>query len=155
MVKQTITIEEIKANPNLDLSERIRMLAQEGKWIDEQMKELALASIQQDYEFWVVNREIVSQRTDDILLQILNGRVLNKTETFEMVCDDKEKVNQYSRYEDLRMKIADNNGITIDDFNELCKVIGIDSATTELIGMMFASKGLIVESYKAEDSHNK
>ena len=111
MVKQTITIEEIKANPNLDLSERIRMLAQEGKWTDEQMIELALASIQQDYEFWVVNREIVSQRTDDILLQILNGHVLNKTETFEMVCDDEEKVNLYSRYEDLRMKIANNNGI--------------------------------------------
>ena len=72
-----------------------------------------------------------------------------------MICDDQEKIKEYSKYEILSQQIADNNGITLDDFNELCKTIGFDSKTTELIRMEFESRELIVDSYKDEVSRHR
>ena len=147
----TITIEEIKANPNLDLSERKRKFSNNPRWTDKDLEELAIASIKREYEFWSTKRENISPRTDALLNQILNGRILSKSEEFEMVCTDSEIVEKYSKYEELSQRITDNNAITLDDFNELCETIGFDSVTTELIRSAFESRGLFVESYEHHD----
>ena len=152
MERETITIEEIKSNPNLDLTERINKFSKDKRWNANDLKELAIASIKQEYEFWANKRDNISSRTDELLKQILNGHILSKSEEFEMVCTDEEKVNDYSKYEKMKQRIVDNNGVTLDDFNELCKTIGFDSKTAELIRTGFESRGKIIDSY--EDTNN-
>ncbi len=149
--RKTITIEEIEANPDLDLSERINKFSQDKRWSNDDLRELAIASIKQEYEFWANKRDNISSRTDELLKQILNGHILSKSEEFEMVCTDEEKVNDYSKYEKMKQRIADNNGITLDDFNELCKTIGFDAKTTELIRTEFENKGLLIDSLEEKN----
>ena len=155
MERKTITIEQIIENPNLDLSERINKLSQDKRWSKEDLKELAIASIKQEYEFWLNERKNISTRTDEMLKKILNGHFLSKSEEFEMVCDDSKKVELYSKYESLKKRIKDNNGITLENFYELCQVIGIDSEIIELIRLEFERKGLIIDSYMKEESYQK
>lgn len=153
--RKTITIEEIEANPELDLSERINKFSQDKRWSNDDLRELAIASIKQEYEFWANKRENISSRTDELLKQVLNGHILSRSEEFEMICDNQEKIKEYSKYENLNQQIADNNGITLDDFNELCKTIGFDSETTELIRAGFESQGNIIDSYKDEEPRHR
>ena len=152
MERKTITIEEIQANPNLDLRERINKLSQDKRWSADDLKELAIALIKQDYEFWANKRENISPRTDELLKQILNGHILSKSEEFEMVCSDQEKVEEYTKYEDLKQKVLDSNGITLEDFNQLCQTIGFDLKTTELIRAGFESRGKIIDSYQEKNN---
>ena len=155
MEMKTITIEQIKANPNLDLSERIRKFDQDKNLSSDDLNDMAIASIKQEYEFWANQRENISPRTDAMLEQILNGHVLSKSEAFEMVCDDPKKVESYARCDYLNQRIKDNNGITLDDFNELCSTIGFDSNTIALMRAEFESKGLILDSYKDEKPRHR
>lgn len=155
MERKTITIEEIQANPNLDLRERINKLSQDKRWSVADLKELAITLIKQDYEFWANKRENISPRTDELLKQILNGHILSKTEVFEMVCSDQEKVEEYTKYEDLKQKVLDSNGITLEDFNQLCQTIGSDSKTTELIKTEFENKGFLIDSHEEKESHHR
>ena len=155
MVRNTITIEEIEANPELDLSERINKFSQDKRWSNDDLRELAIASIKQEYEFWANKRENISSRTDELLKQILNGHILSRSEEFEMICDNQEKIKEYSKYENLNQQIADNSGISLEDFNELCKTIGFDSETTELIRTGFESQGNIIDSYKDEEPRHR
>ena len=149
----TITIEKIKNNPNLDLSERITKFSKEEKWSQTDLEELAIASIKQEYEFWANHRENISSRTDALLEQILNGHILNKSEEFEMICTDTDKVKEYLKYDNLKQRIIDNSGITLEDFNELCKTVGIDPKMEELIQKEFENKGLIIDSYEIKGPH--
>ena len=153
MEKRTISIEDIVANPNLDLSERINMFSKDKRWSSEDLRELAIASIKQDYEFWINNRENVSSKTDAMLNQILNGHILNKYEEFELMCADSEKVKEYSKYEILKDKIIDNNGVSLEDFYELCKTIGFDDKATDSIKNAFVSNGLIIATYNNKDEY--
>ena len=155
MERKTITIEEIQANPNLDLRERINKLSQDKRWSVADLKELAITLIKQDYEFWANKRENISPRTDELLKQILNGHILSKTEVFEMVCSDQEKVEEYTKYEDLKQKVLDSNGITLEDLNQLCQTIGSDSKTTELIKTEFENKGFLIDSHEEKESHHR
>ena len=43
MEKITITIEEIKSNPNLDISERIEKYSHDSRWSPSDLEELAIA----------------------------------------------------------------------------------------------------------------
>lgn len=155
MNKKTLTIEEIKANPDLDLSERITEYAPDEKWNSDDLRDLAIASIKQEYEYWANNRTNISARTDDMLLQILNGHIINKIEAFEMMCDDIEKVKQYAKYENLKLNINNNNGITRTDFEDLCATIGFDLEITKLIKQELENKGLFVDKYKTEERYHK
>ena len=155
MMKKIVTIEEIKANPNLDLTERIAKFSQDKRWTSDDLEELALASIKREYEYWINKRTNISERTDAMLVEILNGHIINNIEGFEMICDDPQKLEQYAKCETLRQKINDNNGITHDDFDELCTMIGFDSDTTQLIRQGFESNGLIIDEYKTDDLHQK
>lgn len=153
MEKKTITIEEIESNPNLDLTERIEKFSQNKKWSNDDLRELAIASIKQEYEYMINNMSNIPN-IDLILDKILNGYVLKQDELFEMMTSNsKEKVKKYNT---LKKNIEENNGITIDDFNELCKTIDIDSNTTELIKNLFMHQGKIIDSYsKNESKRNK
>ena len=155
MERKIITIEKIKSNPNLDLAERINKIAKDKGGNADDLKELAIASIKQEYEFWLNKRENISSRTDEILNQVLNGHILSKSEEFEMFCADQEKIKEYSKYENLKKRIADNNGVTLGDFNELCKTIGFDSKTTELIKTEFENNGLLIDSYEEKEIHHR
>lgn len=148
MNKITITIEEIKANPNLDLSERINKLSEDNKYTLEELGDLAVASIKNEYEYWANNRTNISERTNKSLQKILDGHILSKSEEFEMICDDPIKNAEYSKYESLKQKISDNNGITSEDFDELCNSIGFDLKTSEFMKEIFKIKGLIIDSYE-------
>ena len=55
MKRKTITIEEIEANPDLDLSERINKFSQDKRWSNDDLIELAIASIKQEYEYMANN----------------------------------------------------------------------------------------------------
>lgn len=153
MNKITITIEQIKLNPNLDLSERIKLYSKEGKWNKDDLEELAVASIKQEYEYWANNRTNISERTDNMLQSILNGHKLDKIETFEMMCDDTLKVQEYAKYEMLKRNISDNNGISVKDFEKLCSVIGLDLKTANIIKEELEMRGLIIEEYKESNRH--
>ena len=153
-MKNQITIEEILANPNLDLSERISKYIQEGM-TEEIAKELALTLVKQEYDFWAGSRENVSPRTDAMLGSILDGHSLTQCEAFEMMCDDPEKVARYTYFTDLKQRISDNNGITLDDLNSLCNTIGIDSKSSEQIRQGLVGKGLIIDSYDQTGSGPK
>ncbi len=152
MDKITITIEQIKSNPKLDLSERITKYSSVGKWSSEEVEYFAIASIKQEYECWANNRTNVSERTNNMLQNILNGHILDDIESFEMFCDDPVKVDEYTKYEKLKKRISDNNGITLEDFNSLCSTIGFDSDTIEKIKNEFTIRGLILETYNEDNS---
>ena len=147
MEKITINIDQIKDNPNLDISERIRRYLSQGKWTQEEIEEIAIASIKQEYEYWANNRTNISPRTDNMLLSILNGHILNKIEVFEMICDDPTKVEAYAKFERLKGRTSDNAGITLEDLNELCSIIGFDEQMSDAIRTGFADKGLIIDRY--------
>lgn len=142
---KTITIEEIESNPNLDLSERISMYSKDSKWSEEDLKELATASIKQEYEYWINNRTNVSERTDAMLKSILNGHILNNVEGFEMMCSDPKKIEQYSKYDALKQK-AYNEGITSEELSEICDMIGFDQNISDSIKNEFEERGLINNS---------
>lgn len=154
MERKTITIEEIEANPNLDLTERINMFLKDKRWNEEDSKELAIASIKQEYEYFVNNVSSIPQ-IDEILKQILNGHVYTQDELTKIMTPKTENNEEIAKFKDLRKRIIDNNGITISDFYELCQIIGFDYNTTELIRNEFESNGLIIDSYKDKDSHYK
>ena len=149
----TITIEQIKSNPNLDLSERLSQFQNTGEWTPEQLENFAYATIKQEYEYWANARKNTNERSDEILQSILNGHIPDNIETFEMLCDDPLQVEEYKKYEVLKKKIADNNGITNEDFEKLCSTVGFDSDTVETIRNEFNQRGLIVEEYKNTGRH--
>ncbi len=126
MERKTITIEEIKSNPNLDLTERINKFANDKKWSNDDLNELALASIKQEYEYMANNMNDVPH-INEILEQVLNGHIVTQEELVELMTSDLKENAEIKKYEDLKKKISDNNGITLADFYELCKAIGFDS----------------------------
>lgn len=154
MERKTITIEEIKSNPNLDLTERINKFANDKKWSNDDLNELALASIKQEYEYMANNMADIPH-IDKILEQILNGHVFTEDEWTELMISDAKESEKIKKYNDLKKKITNNNGITLEDFHELCKIMGADSKTVELMEMGFKNKGLIIDSYKDEEVQYK
>ena len=154
MERKTITIEQIEANPNLNLTERINKFANDKRWSANDLRELALAYIKQEYEYMANNMSDIPH-IDEILEQILNGHVFTKDELTELMRLDIKENEEIKKYNDLKKKIADNNGITLDDFNELCKIIGFDSKTIELIRAGLESQGKIIDSYEEQESHHR
>ncbi len=154
MERKTITIEEIEANPDLDLSERINKFSQDKRWSADDLKELAIASIKQEYEYMANNMSDIPY-INEILKQILNGHVFTQDELTEYMSRDLKEFFEIKKYNNLKQKITDNNGITIKDFDELCKTIGFDSKTAELIRAGFESQGKIIDSYKNEETRHR
>ena len=154
MERKTITIEEIEANPDLDLSERINKFSQDKRWSADDLKELAIASIKQEYEYMANNMSDIPY-INEILKQILNGHVFTQEELTEYMSRDLKEVPEIKKYNNLKQKITDNNGITIKDFDELCKTIGFDSKTAELIRVGFESQGKLIDSYKDEEPRHR
>ena len=153
MEKITITIEEIKSNPNLDISERIKKYSHDSRWSPSDLEELAIASIKADYEFWANNRANHSPRTDEMLKRILDGHILTSSEEFEMICNESDKVELYSKFNELNQRIADNNGITNEDYYWLCYTIGFDLSVAELLRKGYEAQGLIIDSYQNKETH--
>lgn len=147
MDRVTISIDEIKNNPNLDLSAGIQKFAQSGKWSPEECAELAVASIKREYEYLANTRTNISPRTDAYLETIKNGGSLTRPELFELICSDLQKVATYAKYDELNTKIINNNGITRDDFDSLVSTIGFDQKTADEIRNQFMNEGKIIESY--------
>ena len=150
--KKTITIEEIKNNINLDLSERIVAYSKYKNLNPEALEELAIATIKQEYEFWINNRTNISERTNRLLQSILDGHILNKLEAFEMVCDDPKQVEQYAKYETFKENVNNNNGVTLEDFEDICNTMGWDLQTIKIIQTEFERKGLIIDEYKEKEN---
>ena len=154
MERKTITIEQIEANPNLNLTERINKFTNDKRWSADDLRELAIASIKQEYEYMANNMSDIPH-IDEILEQILNGRVFTQNELTELMASDIKEKEEIKKYNDLKKKVLDNNGIATDDFNELCKTIGFNSKTTELIRAGFESQGKIIASYEAKEIHHR
>ena len=57
MLKITVSIDEIKNKPNLDLSERLAKLKNKykDKYSEDDLKSLVIASIKQEYELFANN----------------------------------------------------------------------------------------------------
>ena len=153
MKRKTITIEEIENNPNLDLTERINKFSKDNRWNAGDLRELAIASIKQEYEY-MANNMADNPYIEEILEQILNGHIFTQSELTEYMTRDIKENKEIKKYNDLKKKVEDNNGISLEDFNELCKTIGFDSKTTELIMAGFESRGLIIDSYKDKESRH-
>ena len=149
---KTISIEQIKANPDLDLSERINLYGNGANLNEEQLKDLCIARICADYTFLTKNRTIKSERTDYLIQQVLNGHILDKTEMFEMFCDDENKILSMRKMEDIQKNIENNNSITYDDFEYLCKEMELDSKMYNLMKTEFEKKGLLIDKYKQDES---
>ena len=77
---------------------------------------------------------------------------LSRIEAFRMICDDEDKVRDYTKMANMRQRIMDNNGITLEDFNELCNIIGFDSEMAESIKIGFEKQGKILDSYKEQEA---
>ncbi len=144
MDRITITIEEIRSNPNLDLSERVSRLSKNSHFSKEDLEDIAVATIKREYEYWANNRTNLSDNTTSYLARILDGHILNEYEEFEMMCDDPVKIELYRKHCELKRRIQENKAITLEDFNSLCETIGFDLETTEEIRKGFEQKGLII-----------
>ena len=158
----TVDIDEIKKNPNLDLSERMARFSENKRWASDDLSELALASIKQEYEY-MANSVPDFPHLDFVLEQILDGHDFTEEEftklrTLELKENgalDIEENAEVKRYNDLRKRIRDSNGITADDFNELCHTMELDSKTTEILHNAFKIKGLIIDSYLENNSSQR
>lgn len=153
MQKITISIEEINNNPNLDISERLAKLKNKykDKYSEDDLKSLAIASIKQEYELFANNRINFTKEADDLLEKIKNGGELSDRDAFILNCDDPQIISEYSKFDDIKNRIQDNNAITIDDFNFLCEAMRLDPYTKKLLEIGYKSKGLISE-FKPENS---
>ena len=149
MERKTITIEEIKANPNLDLSQRIALFASDERWNGTDLEELAIASIKQEYEYYA-NALGDKPYINTILSKVLNGHVFSQNELSEIMIMDEDKRNEMIKYHELKDKVSENNGITLEDFNKVTEVMGIDSNTAELFRKSFDDSNLIIDSYQAK-----
>ena len=107
------------------------------------MRELAIASIKQEYEY-MANNMANTANIDEVLEQILNGRVFAKDDLTELM-GSAIKQKEIKEYKDLKERISNNDGITLEDFNQLCQTIGFDSKTTDMIRMGFESQGKIID----------
>ena len=143
---ETITIEQIKNNPNLDLSERRKMIGYQSD-----IDNICIASIKNEYEKWIKERTVVNDRTDYLLEQLLNGHILTNIECLEMICDDVKKIEEAKELEIIKNNIQKNNGITLEDLNTLCDKMELDNEVRNLLKMGFENKNLIVESYSNDD----
>lgn len=145
MQKITISIDEINRNPNLDISERLAKLKNKykDKYSEDDLKSLAIASIKQEYELYANNRINFTKEADDLLEKIKNGGELSDTEVFILNCDDPKKISEYSKFDDIRKQIKEDNAITLNDFNFLCDAMKLDSHTKRLLEIGYKSKGLI------------
>ena len=78
------------------------------------------------------------------------GEAVNLVNNFKV----EKVIFNCGEFNELKQKIESSNGITLEDFNVLCKTIGFDSKTTELIRVEFESQGKIIDSYEARESHH-
>lgn len=145
MQKITISIDEINNNPNLDISERIANLKNKykDKYSEDDLKSLAIASIKQEYELFANNRINFTKEADDLLEKIKNGGELSNKEAFILNCDDPQIISKYSKFDDIKKQIKEDNAITLNDFNFLCEAMKLDSHTKRLLEIGYKSKGLI------------
>ena len=145
MQKITISIDEINNNPNLDISERLAKLKTKykDKYSEDDLKSLAIASIKQEYELFANNRINFTKEADDLLEKIKNGGELSDRDAFILNCDDPQIISEYSKFDDIKNRIQDNNAVTLDDFNFLCETMKLDSHTKRLLEIGYKSKGLI------------
>lgn len=145
MQKITISIDEINNNPNLDISERLANLKNKynDKYSEDDLKSLAIASIKQEYELFANNRINFTKEADDLLEKIKNGGELSNKEAFILNCDDPQIISEYSKLDDIKKQIKEDNAITLNDFNFLCEAMKLDSHTKRLLEIGYKSKGLI------------
>lgn len=145
MQKITISIDEINNNPNLDISERLANLKNKykDKYSEDDLKSLAIASIKQEYELFANNRINFTKEADDLLEKIKNGGELSNKEAFILNCDDSQIISEYSKFDDIKKQIKEDNAITLNDFNFLCEAMKLDSHTKRLLEIGYKSKGLI------------
>lgn len=145
MQKIIISIDEINNNPNLDISERIANLKNKykDKYSEDDLKSLAIASIKQEYELYANNRINFTKEADDLLEKIKNGGELSNKEVFILNCDDPQIISKYSKFDDIKKQIKEDNAITLNDFNFLCEAMKLDSHTKRLLEIGYKSKGLI------------
>lgn len=145
MQKITISIDEINNNPNLDISERLANLKNKynDKYSEDDLKSLAIASIKQEYELFANNRINFTEEADDLLEKIKNGGELSDREAFILNCDDPQIISEYSKFDDIKKQIKEDNAITLNDFNFLCEAMKLDSHTKRLLEIGYKSKGLI------------
>lgn len=145
MQKITISIDEINNNPNLDISERLANLKNKynDKYSEDDLKSLAIASIKQEYELFANNRINFTKEADDLLEKIKNGGELSNKEAFILNCDDPQIISEYSKFDDIKKQIKEDNAITLNDFNFLCEAMKLDSHTKRLLEIGYKSKGLI------------
>lgn len=145
MQKITISIDEINNNPNLDISERLANLKNKykDKYSEDDLKSLAIASIKQEYELFANNRINFTKEADNLLEKIKNGGELSNKEAFILNCDDPQIISEYSKFDDIKKQIKEDNAITLNDFNFLCEAMKLDSHTKRLLEIGYKSKGLI------------
>ena len=147
MQKITISIDEINSNPNLDISERLAKLKNKykDKYSEDDLKILAIASTKQEYELFANNHINFTKEADELLEKIKNGGELTDREAFILNCDDPKKISEYSKFDDIRKQINEDNAITLDDFNFLIDAMKLDSHTKRLLEIGYKSKGLILD----------
>lgn len=118
MQKITISIDEINNNPNLDISERLAKLKNKykDKYSEDDFKGIVIA-IKQEYELFANNCINFTKEADDLLEKIKNGGELSNKEAFILNCDDPQIISEYSKFDDIKNRIHDNNTITLNDFN--------------------------------------
>ena len=145
MQKIAISIDEINNNPNLDISERIANLKNKykDKYSEDDLKGIAIASIKQEYELFANSRINFTNEADDLLEKIKNGGELSNKEAFILNCDDPQIISKYSKFDDIKKQIKEDNAITLNDFNFLCEAMKLDSHTKRLLEIGYKSKGLI------------
>lgn len=147
MDRITISIQEIKDNPNLNLTDRILKLRgmYGNNYSNEELNDLAVALIKQEYEFYANSRINKSPEADAILEKIKNGGEISKKEGFILNCDDPKAIERYSKYEDLRDRIKNNSGISLEDLNFLFDTIGFNEEMRKQVKDEFERKGLITD----------
>lgn len=134
-----------KNNPNLEISERLANLKNKykDKYSEDNLKGIAIASIKQEYELFANSRINFTKEADDLLEKIKNGGELSNKEAFILNCDDPQIISKYSKFDDIKKQIKEDNAITLNDFNFLCEAMKLDSHTKRLLEIGYKSKGLI------------
>lgn len=134
-----------KNNPNLEISERLANLKNKykDKYSEDDLKGIAIASIKQEYELFANSRINFTKEADDLLEKIKNGGELSNKEAFILNCDDPQIISKYSKFDDIKKQIKEDNAITLNDFNFLCEAMKLDSHTKRLLEIGYKSKGLI------------
>ena len=155
LLKQTK--ETIEANPNLNLDKRIKSIKRRFPKLttDDQRREMALLEIEEDYKTALKFKKVHTEKSKNILQQILDGDIPGPKKILNLFFDDPRDVAKFNLFDALRNLLNQRKGISDAEFKSLCRIGNADPYQATIVEQKFEEKGLIRKTHTSNLTDTK